>query len=201
MPRRTRLPFVAIAAAALMLAGTGCKLDRRAEPPDMELRVIADSIERLMRSATDLSQPNVVRRMLALYPDRGQVISASGGRVTTTRDSLVLGIRAFWQNVGRNMHEAKWVWDTVYVDVPSTRAAVFTGTYRIPHRTPAGLAHEIGGAWTAAFAKRDGRWVIVQEHLSDWPAVAESPADSLADAEARKRQGEPVAAPTDHTRH
>lgn len=201
MPRRTRLPFLAVAATTLLLAGAGCKLDRRAEPPDMELRVIADSIERLMRSATDLSQPNVVRRMLALYPDRGPVISAAGGRVTTTRDSLAMGIRAFWQNVGQNMHEAKWVWDSIYVDVPSTRAAVFTGTYHIPHRTPAGLAHEIGGAWTAAFAKRDGRWVIVQEHLSDWPAPPESPADSLADAEARRRQGEPVAAPSDHTRH
>jgi hypothetical protein len=29
----------------------------------------------------------------------------------------------------------------------------------------------IAGAWTAAFERRGGRWVIVQEHLSDLPAT------------------------------
>ena len=27
----------------------------------------------------------------------------------------------------------------------------------------------IGGAWTAAFVNRGGRWVVIQEHLSDAP--------------------------------
>jgi hypothetical protein len=31
------------------------------------------------------------------------------------------------------------------------------------------MPHVIGGAWTAVFANRGGRWVIVQEHLSDAP--------------------------------
>ena len=91
MPRLAPQIFFAAVTAVFLLANAGCKLDRRAEPPDMELRVIADSIERLMRSATDLSQPNVVRRMLALYPDRGRVISAAGGRVTTTTSPLRFG--------------------------------------------------------------------------------------------------------------
>jgi hypothetical protein len=30
-----------------------------------------------------------------------------------------------------------------------------------------GMSHVIGGAWTAVFQKRGGRWVIIQEHLSD----------------------------------
>jgi ketosteroid isomerase-like protein len=56
------------------------------------------------------------------------------------------------------------------VDVLSPTSAVMTATYRVPHLTPAGQPHVIGGAWTAAFAKRAGEWVIVHEHLSDSPA-------------------------------
>ena len=36
--------------------------------------------------------------------------------------------------------------------------------------TPDGVTMScIGGAWTAAFERRDGKWLIVQEHLSDAP--------------------------------
>ena len=45
---------------------------------------------------------------------------------------------------------------------------MLTATYSIEHRTPEGRAHAIGGAWTALFEKRGGKWVIVQ-HLSDAP--------------------------------
>ena len=58
----------------------------------------------------------------------------------------------------------------VQADVLSTDAAVLTMTYAIPHRTPADRPHTIGGAWTALFVRRAGRWVIVQEHLSDAPS-------------------------------
>jgi ketosteroid isomerase-like protein len=53
----------------------------------------------------------------------------------------------------------------------SPDAAVVTTTYRVPHLTPAGAPHVLAGAWTAVFARRGGRWVIVQEHLSDVPAA------------------------------
>ena len=53
------------------------------------------------------------------------------------------------------------------VDVLAPDAAVMTSTYRVQHRTPMGMDHVIGGAWTAVFQKRGGRWVIIQEHLSD----------------------------------
>jgi ketosteroid isomerase-like protein len=53
--------------------------------------------------------------------------------------------------------------------VLSPDAAVVTTTYRVPHRTPSGAPHTIAGAWTAVFARRDGKWVIVQEHLSEIP--------------------------------
>jgi ketosteroid isomerase-like protein len=55
------------------------------------------------------------------------------------------------------------------VDVLAPDAAVMTSTYRIPHLTPTGMNHVIGGAWTAVFQKRGDRWVIIQEHLSDVP--------------------------------
>jgi ketosteroid isomerase-like protein len=68
-------------------------------------------------------------------------------------------------------------------------AAAFTGTYAIPHRTPAGTPHTLAGAWTFVFRRAGVRWVIVQEHLSDVPRatpggrapVAQAPA---ADARA-----------------
>jgi hypothetical protein len=53
------------------------------------------------------------------------------------------------------------------VGVLAPDAAVMTSTYRVPHLTPMGTNHVIGGARTAVFQKRGGRWVIIQEHLSD----------------------------------
>lgn len=59
----------------------------------------------------------------------------------------------------------------MYIDVMSPTAAVMTATYRIPHQQPNGMSHVFGGAWTAAFELRNGRWVIVQEQLSDDPTI------------------------------
>ena len=64
----------------------------------------------------------------------------------------------------------------MFIDVPSTRAAVLTTTYSVPHTTPTGRPHTIGGAMTLVFAKQGSRWVVIQEHLSDLPQV---PADSV----------------------
>jgi hypothetical protein len=36
------------------------------------------------------------------------------------------------------------------------------------------MPHELGGAMTEVFEKRDGRWVIVQEHLSDLPSTTDT---------------------------
>jgi hypothetical protein len=65
------------------------------------------------------------------------------------------------------MRNPKWEWTSMTVDVLAPDAAVMTSTYRVPHLTPTGMNHVIGGAWTAVFQKRGGRWVIIQEHLSD----------------------------------
>ena len=130
-------------------------------------RAIADTLRTLVVRAYDLSDTNVVRRFLALYPDRGRVVSAAGGRVTTSRDTLELGIRRFYDRVGRNMHEPRWEWGPMQVDVLGPDAAVLTAEYRVPHRTPEGVPHTVGGAWTAVFARRGGRWAVIQEHLSD----------------------------------
>jgi hypothetical protein len=127
-----------------------------------------------MRDAYDLSKPGVAERMLALYPQSGAVVSASGGTVITSRDSVAAGIRYFWNNVGVNMKSPQWVWERFYIDVLSPTAAVVTATYRIPHRDPQNHPHEIAGAMTEVFEKRQGKWVVVQEHLSDRPAQVDS---------------------------
>jgi hypothetical protein len=131
------------------------------------------AIERTIRdevtAAYDLSKPNVPANLMSLYAPTGRIVSASGGRVTTSRDSLRQGIDAFWNNVGVNMRNPRWEWTSMYIDVLAPNAAVMTATYRIPHIQPNGMQHVIGGAWTAAFQLRAGKWVIVQEHLSDNP--------------------------------
>ena len=166
MLRQLLRPASLIALAAL---ASGCQ-SRSTEVSPALRQAIADTLTSMVKSAYDLKAPNPVARFMSLYPDSGRVISASGGRITTTRDSLESGIKSFWEFVGRNMQDPKWIWGKPQVDVLSENAAVVTATYRIPHRTPAGEPHTVAGAWTAVFARRGGRWMIVQEHLSEIPA-------------------------------
>lgn len=123
-------------------------------------------------AAYDFTRPNVVDNLMALYAPTGPIISASGGRITMSRDSLRTGIMAFWTNVGRNMRDAHVDWTAMHIDVLAPTVAVMTATYRIPHRQPNGLPHVIGGAWTAVFVLRDGHWLIIEEHLSDNPLAS-----------------------------
>ena len=156
---------------ALLVFGIAACSARSAGLSPTQRTAIANEIETKVRSAYDLSTPNAEQRMLALYVDTGRIVSASGGQATASRDTLRKGIELFWQNVGVNMRQPKWIWTHTYVDVLSAESAVFTGTYRVPHTTPRGEPHEIAGAMTLVFAKRGGKWGVVQEHLSDLPAM------------------------------
>lgn len=147
---------------------------RQSELTASQREAIRGEIEQALREAYDLSKPKPSERMLALYPSNGRVISANSGRVMASRDSLATGIKYFWDNVGTNMRNPRWVWDRFYVDVLSPTAAVVTATYRVPHRNPQNQPHELGGAMTMVFERRDGRWVILQEHLSDLPSIPDS---------------------------
>lgn len=160
--------------AGLLVVGllVGCKSQA---PSPVERDAIAAEIESQVKSAYDLKNPDRVKSFLTLYPDTGRILSSSGGRVITSRDTIAQGIRDFWQYVGSNMKNPTWMWDRFVVDVLSRDAAVMTATYHVPHTTPQGHPHIIGGAWTAVFRKEGDRWVIVQEHLSDIPpALADS---------------------------
>jgi hypothetical protein len=155
---------VGVAAVATAFA---CAPRPGADMSAAEKSAVADSLKKLVVAAYDLSKPDPVKSLLSLYPTGGRVISASGGVVTTTHAQLEQGIKAFWTYVGQNMRNPKWEWTSMNVDVLAPDAAVMTSTYRVPHLTPTGMNHVIGGAWTAVFQKRQGRWVIIQEHLSD----------------------------------
>jgi hypothetical protein len=161
----------------VLLLAVGCSSPNTVS--DSERRAIIDSLTRQVTAAYDLSQPNVQEHLLSLYPPSGRIVSASGGQVITSRDTLALGIKAFWDNVGANMRQPKWIWDQMIFDVLSPTAAVMTATYHVPHLTPRNMPHTIGGAWTAVFQKRSGRWYIIQEHLSDLPPTM---SDSAASA-------------------
>jgi ketosteroid isomerase-like protein len=172
--RRSMLRLLVLA-GGLGLAGAGCKATEAPGAPaptdasgvsaDAQ-RAIADTITRAIEAAYDLTKPDPVGRLMSLYPDSGPVISATDGHLTTSRDSIQASIESFWQAMGRNMQQPRWVWGDRRVDVLSPTAAVLTATYTIPHVAPTGQPHTVGGAWTAVFQKRRGRWVIIQEHLS-----------------------------------
>jgi hypothetical protein len=163
---RSLLVLVGLAGLASCAPASGATMS------DAQRTAIADTLQTLIRSAYDFRKPgDAVARLMSLYPTSGPVVSASGGRVSMSRDTLAAGIRAFWDNVGRNMREPDWQWGAMHVDVLAPDAAVITTTYRVPHHTPAGEPHVIAGAWTAVFQRRGGRWVVVQEHLSDVPPL------------------------------
>ncbi|MEO7966746.1 MAG: DUF4440 domain-containing protein [Gemmatimonadaceae bacterium] len=153
---------------------------------------IADSLRLMVRGAYDLSKGNVVERMMSLYPPSGRVISTTAGRTTTTRDSLEAAVSSFWNGVGQYMVRPTWTFGTMHVDVLDRNSATMSAQYTVPHWTDRGAPHVIGGAWTTVWKRRDGRWMIIHEHLSDMPrALAErlestmSPIDSTEAAKAR----------------
>ena len=158
----------AAAAGATLLAVAACRSSGDTPSP-ADRAAITDSLKHLVTNTYDLSKPNAIARLMSLYPTTGPVISANSGRATTTRDSLQAQIETFWRYVGSNMRNPKWEWTSMHIDVLSRNAAVMTATYRVPHLTPMNMPHVIGGAWTAVFVNRGGRWVVIQEHLSDAP--------------------------------
>ncbi len=159
-------PLSAVCCLAL-LAACGA-----AEGPisETERAAIADTLRARIAAAHDFAaEGDQVERLMSLYPD-GRVVSTSGGLITTTHDSLEIVIRDFWEQVGVRMQNPTFRWTESHVDVLSHDAAVLTGRYSIPHLNPRGEPHDVTGVWTAAFARRNGQWVIVQEHLWEAPA-------------------------------
>ena len=182
--RATSAPHMRSLIAVLLASVTACASNTVSQA---DRQAIVDSLTRQVKAAYDLSKPNVEQRLLSLYPETGRVVSAAGGQIITSRDTLAMGIKAFWDNVGSNMRQPKWIWDQMLFDVLSPTAAVMTATYHIPHLTPRNEPHILGGAWTAVFEKRGPRWYVIQEHLSDLPPIPDSvAAASAASAPAMK---------------
>jgi hypothetical protein len=161
----------------MMGAGLAIQLACEPQPQSMsagQKKAIADSLQSLVVKTYDFSKPDVVRRLMSLYPDSGPVYSTSSGHSSTTRAELQSQIETFWKYVGSNMRNPKWEWTAMHVDVLAPDAAVMTASYRVPHLTPMNMQHVIAGAWTAAFVNRGGRWVVIQEHLSQSDAALKS---------------------------
>jgi hypothetical protein len=177
---RRRGALLAAIVGVALLPAAACA-PPRAEPTEAARQALTDTLLHQLAAAYDPSRPDVVARSMALYADSGPIVSAAAGRITTDRAALERDIRRFWDDVGRNMREPRWEWGERHLDLLGPDAAALTASYRVPHRTPAGVPHVIGGVWTAVFVRRGGRWVIVQEHLSDAPQVLGAPAaDSAA---------------------
>jgi len=175
---RTRILAAIIGIALVIQFACGPQSTQAVSEADR--KTITDSLEKLVTSAYDLSAPNPPQRMMSLYPQTGPIYSTSSGHISTTRKELQQQIETFWQFVGSNMRNPRWEWTAMHVDVLAPDAAVLTASYRVPHTTPMNMQHVIAGAWTAAFVNRGGRWVVIQEHLSDVPAAI---ADSAARAQ------------------
>jgi uncharacterized protein DUF4440 len=139
---------------------------------DREREAIADSIRGLLTETYVFDGSDPIPRFMKLYADT--VVSAASGGFTTSRDSLQHALATFWNSTGQYMQQPVWTWGTMVVDVLSRDAVVVTARYTIPHWTPEKRPHVLGGVWTSVWTHRNGRWAIVNEHLSDLPrAVAE----------------------------
>ena len=136
---------------------------------ESERRSIVDSLTRQVKAAYDFVQARTSSKGCSVcIRRRAEWFRPAAGHVITSRDTLAMGIKEFWQNVGSNMRQpGKWVWDQMLFDVLSPNVGgEMTATYHVPHLTPRNLPHTISGAWTAVFQKRGDRWYIIQEHLS-----------------------------------
>ena len=163
-------------AALIALLGLGCSMDdvEERELSAEEKSAIADTIRTLLTDTYTFDGKDPVPRFMRLYPDTGSIVSAASGGFTEERDSLRKALTTFWATAGQYMRHPTWTWGAMKIDVLARDAAVVTARYTIPHWTPEGRPHVLGGAWTSIWTRRAGRWVIVQEHLSDMPrAVAE----------------------------
>lgn len=170
----TSRPTPALAAFILVLSACTADLAAKAPLAEGERAAIADTLRTMVRAAYDLNKGDVVRRFMSLYPESGRVVSATGGRVSTTRDSLQASINAFWDGVGQYMVRPTWTWGEMHVDVLDRDAAVMTASYHVPHWTDVGRPHVIGGVWTSVWQRTPSGWRVVHEHLSDMPrAMAE----------------------------
>lgn len=169
----TRFLSILLATAGI---ATACTPGSTRQLTDGDRRIIADSIRKIVVATYDLQRPGAVDRMMALYPTSDPVYSTSSGQVSTTRAELQRQIETFWKYVGSNMRDPRWEWTSMHIDVVAPDAAVVTASYRVPHLTPRNNPHVIAGAWTAVFVNRGGRWVVIQEHLSDVPAELSAPA-------------------------
>ncbi len=130
---------------------------------------LEDTLRRLISDAYRFDSGGGVSRLMSVYARGDAVASASGGRIIVGHDALQREMAGFWERVGRNMREPRFEISHSHLERLGPDGAALTFAYRIPHVTPDGRPHEAGGAWTAVFARREGRWMIVQEHLSDLP--------------------------------
>ena len=164
---RIRPSFDALIVALVLGCSTGRVESDELSPGEQE--AIADTIRTLLTDTYTFDGADPVPRFMRLYPDTGSVVSAASGGFTQARDSIRQALTTFWTTAGQYMRQPSWTWGTMKVDVLSRDAAAVTARYTIPHWTPEGKPHVLGGVWTTVWARRDGRWVIVQEHLSDLP--------------------------------
>lgn len=154
------------------LAGCNRAPERASSISPSEARALGDSIRAIVQGAYDLSSGDVPKRMLSVYPESGRVVSATAGRVTSTRALLETSVNAFWEGVGQYMIKPTWTWTSLEVEAIDRNTAMMTAQYTVPHWTDVGAPHVIGGVWTALWQRRGGRWAITHEHLSDMPRAS-----------------------------
>jgi hypothetical protein len=135
-------------------------------------QAIADTIRGILETTYRFDSGAVVQRFMRVYPSSGRVVSAASGGFTESRDSLESALHAFWEGTGKYMVDPTWKWGPMAIEVLSPRAAVVTARYTIPHWTPDGNPHVLGGVWTSVWMRNADHWAIIQEHLSDLPRPA-----------------------------
>src|SRR6185312_11626512 len=117
IPMIRNLAKIAALAGLAGLAGPGCSSGSAPGVTAIQRIAAERAIRTEVEAAYDFTRPDVPGNLMALYAPTGPILSASGGRITTSRDSLRAGIQAFWTNVGQNMRDAHVEWTAMHIDV------------------------------------------------------------------------------------
>jgi ketosteroid isomerase-like protein len=106
---------------------------------------------------------------MADYLPSGPLVSASGGKLATSRDSVIAGLRSFYQTTKSRELTIR----STKIDVLAPDVAALTADFVLSSKDSAGKSNEVRGVYSAVLATRDGRLRIIQENQSNAPQASQ----------------------------
>lgn len=151
---------------ALALVATGCGGGAAGTLTVAERVAAADSVRLLLDSlAAWFSTQGAGRAFTSFYDSAPGFVQAADGRITSPSfDALALRYRDWVPPAG-----ARFIWDTVRIEVLGAGLAHFTGAFTEGFTPPSGASYEGHGVMSGVAVRRPGGWKIAAVHTSVVP--------------------------------